>query len=205
MYLGVEDGCKAHILFDPCHGEIVVSRDVVFEENEGWRWGPDGENQMEFATEDDTIVNPTTSPWASSRDTFSSDSTSEEDHEAMQSTPLHAETLSTSQLSMLDSGESLASPSSPDIPLGAAHLGGVSNLGSDTTEDGILDTSQVVATLVSPPSSYIQESTNDRPANFKLVADLLLETPTVEMNYESDDAVFLTETCEPSCYSEAAR
>jgi hypothetical protein len=109
----------------------------------------------------------------------------------MQSTSLHVETLPTSQLPMLDSGESLASPSSTDIPLGATHLGGVSNLGSDTTEDGILDTSQFVVTLVSPPSSYIQESTNDRPANFKLVVDLLLETHTVEMNYESDDAVSL--------------
>ena len=32
VYLGVEDGCKAHMLFDPRRGKIDVSRDVVFEE-----------------------------------------------------------------------------------------------------------------------------------------------------------------------------
>ena len=30
VYFGVENGCKAHRLFDPRHGKIVVSRDVIF-------------------------------------------------------------------------------------------------------------------------------------------------------------------------------
>ena len=33
VYLGVEDGSKAHRLFDPQRGVIHVSRDVIFEEN----------------------------------------------------------------------------------------------------------------------------------------------------------------------------
>lgn len=32
IYFGVEEGSKAHRLFDPLHGKIVVSRDVIFEE-----------------------------------------------------------------------------------------------------------------------------------------------------------------------------
>ena len=32
MYLGVEEGCKAHRLYDAQHNRIVVSRDVVFVE-----------------------------------------------------------------------------------------------------------------------------------------------------------------------------
>jgi hypothetical protein len=34
VYIGVEDGIKAHRLYDPQSRRIVVSRDVVFEESE---------------------------------------------------------------------------------------------------------------------------------------------------------------------------
>ena len=33
VYLGVEEGSKAHRFYDTQHNKIVVSRDVVFEEN----------------------------------------------------------------------------------------------------------------------------------------------------------------------------
>jgi hypothetical protein len=36
VYFGVEDGSKAHRLYDPQSKRIVVSRDVVFEEGEAW-------------------------------------------------------------------------------------------------------------------------------------------------------------------------
>ena len=38
VYLGVEEGSKAHRLYDPQRGRIVVSRDVIFEENVPWQW-----------------------------------------------------------------------------------------------------------------------------------------------------------------------
>ena len=37
-YLGKEPGTKAHRLFDPKIGFLSVSRDVLFEENKGWNW-----------------------------------------------------------------------------------------------------------------------------------------------------------------------
>ncbi|KAG6500514.1 hypothetical protein ZIOFF_040360 [Zingiber officinale] len=36
VYLGVEEGCKAHRLFDPRHDKLQVSRDVMFRENCEW-------------------------------------------------------------------------------------------------------------------------------------------------------------------------
>lgn len=50
VYLGVEEGRKAHRLYDPKHNRIVVSRDVVFEENVKWNWASqfEGEEVMEF-------------------------------------------------------------------------------------------------------------------------------------------------------------
>ncbi|KAG6504884.1 hypothetical protein ZIOFF_037232 [Zingiber officinale] len=55
VYLGVEEGCKAHRLFDPRHGKLQVSRDVVFQENSEWTWTAGAnheENLPEFMVED---------------------------------------------------------------------------------------------------------------------------------------------------------
>ena len=38
MHLGTERGSKAYRLFDPTRQRIVVSRDVVFNENKSWEW-----------------------------------------------------------------------------------------------------------------------------------------------------------------------
>lgn len=38
VYLGSETRTKAHHLFDPKDGAILVSRDVIFEEDKSWWW-----------------------------------------------------------------------------------------------------------------------------------------------------------------------
>ncbi|KAG6495659.1 hypothetical protein ZIOFF_043485 [Zingiber officinale] len=45
VYLGVEEGCKAHRLFDPRHGKLQVSRDVMFRENCEWEWNAGANNE----------------------------------------------------------------------------------------------------------------------------------------------------------------
>ncbi|KAG6481981.1 hypothetical protein ZIOFF_058605 [Zingiber officinale] len=45
VYLGVEEGCKAHHLFDPRHGKLQVGRDVVFRENCEWTWNAGANNE----------------------------------------------------------------------------------------------------------------------------------------------------------------
>ncbi|KAG6493064.1 hypothetical protein ZIOFF_048038 [Zingiber officinale] len=45
VYLGVEEGCKAHRLFDPRHGKLQVSRDVMFRENYEWTWNAGANNE----------------------------------------------------------------------------------------------------------------------------------------------------------------
>src|SRR3954454_16685101 len=39
VMLGYEPGSKAYRLYDPVKKRIHVSRDVVFNEGEGWKWG----------------------------------------------------------------------------------------------------------------------------------------------------------------------
>jgi hypothetical protein len=45
VYFGVEEGSKAHRLYDPQTRKIVVSMDVIFEEAEARKWNSEfGEN-----------------------------------------------------------------------------------------------------------------------------------------------------------------
>ncbi|KAG6483048.1 hypothetical protein ZIOFF_059688 [Zingiber officinale] len=55
VYLGVEEGCKAHRVFDPRHGKLQISRDVMFQENCEWTWNAGAnkdENLSEFMVVD---------------------------------------------------------------------------------------------------------------------------------------------------------
>ena len=44
IFVGYELGSKAYRCFDPVNSKVVISRDVVFEENEKWTWSTNGEN-----------------------------------------------------------------------------------------------------------------------------------------------------------------
>lgn len=58
--LGVDEGCKAHRMYDPVKRKIVVSRDVIFEESVQWKWNTNsGEDvAIEFTVEESAIFNP---------------------------------------------------------------------------------------------------------------------------------------------------
>ena len=60
ILLGVSEESKAYKLFDPLSDKIIVSRDVVFEEDQQWNWD-DGHKQailaeLEWDTEEETEV-----------------------------------------------------------------------------------------------------------------------------------------------------
>lgn len=38
MFLGISDESKAYKLFDPIAKKIIISRDVIFEEDKSWDW-----------------------------------------------------------------------------------------------------------------------------------------------------------------------
>ena len=49
VLLGVSEESKAYRLFDPISNKIIISRDVVFEEDQHWSWEDDGHKQAVFA------------------------------------------------------------------------------------------------------------------------------------------------------------
>jgi len=57
MYLGVEEGSKAHRLYDAQNNKIAVSRDVVFEENVKFEWGTQNvtDYNVEFQVLDENL------------------------------------------------------------------------------------------------------------------------------------------------------
>ena len=57
VLLGVSDESKAYRLFDPVNKKILISKDVVFEEQKGWNWKPNAEehqqNSLEWGEKED--------------------------------------------------------------------------------------------------------------------------------------------------------
>lgn len=45
VFLGVSEGTKAYKLFDPTTKKVIISRDVVFDEEQGWNWGMTSEEE----------------------------------------------------------------------------------------------------------------------------------------------------------------
>jgi hypothetical protein len=50
VYFGIEDGSKAHRMYNPQSNKAVVSRDVVFEEIVKWSW--DAAESKDFFSRD---------------------------------------------------------------------------------------------------------------------------------------------------------
>jgi len=55
VYFGVEEGSKAHRLYNPKTKKIVVSRNVVFEENVSWQWENEFGENSEFVVEQNEV------------------------------------------------------------------------------------------------------------------------------------------------------
>lgn len=65
VLLGVSEESKAYRLFDPVSKRIVVSRDVVFVENEGWKWGEVTEKKQDtpaFIDKEDDMLQTDKNP-----------------------------------------------------------------------------------------------------------------------------------------------
>jgi hypothetical protein len=45
VFLGVSENSKAYRMFYPISNKIIISRDVVFEEDKQWNWGDHGQEK----------------------------------------------------------------------------------------------------------------------------------------------------------------
>ncbi len=179
VYLGVEEGSKAHRLFDPRRGRIHVSRDVVFEENVPWEWtSAAGQEPTDFAME-------------------------EEPSEQLPSLAIAAGAVPSYQApspgrragkEAVVAAEDVPSPASPVAA--SPTLPGTPTPGSPSTNS---------AGVVPSPGTDDNIDTDDGPRRYRSLADVLREAPRVDLvEDECDGEALLAESEEPSSYREAA-
>lgn len=180
VYLGVEEGSKAHRLFDPRRGRIHVSRDVVFEEKLAWQWSASAGEQdsSEFEVEEgDGERLPNEADPGSSVPRYWAPSSGrragkEPVTEAEQDSP--------------PASPARSSPTLPSTP----------TPGSSSTHS--------VGVEVSPFSAGSAES-NDGPVRYRSLAKIMQDAPRVDLvEDEHDGEAYIAEAEEPSGYREAA-
>lgn len=56
MFLGVSQESKAYRMYDPSSKKIVISRDVIFDEDSAWDWSKENQKTQILTVEDDEHV-----------------------------------------------------------------------------------------------------------------------------------------------------
>jgi len=179
VYFGVEEGSKAHSLYDPLKNKITVSRDVIFEEKVQWKWSGDESSLRDFQIEDDPVVVCETLGVHSGAGIF----------------PAHTETATTS---IAASGETAGSIHSENSVQGSG------TLSEPGTQVGVLDAEHSGGEM--PEASGVSEEvgSEEGPQRFRDLADIYANTEPVELMYYTDGEALLAEAEEPTCFSEAA-
>ena len=60
ILLGLSEESKAYKLYDPKNKKVVISRDIVFEETQGWNWNENENTQPSSTLIDDDVIEFTT-------------------------------------------------------------------------------------------------------------------------------------------------
>ncbi|KAI3435142.1 RRM domain-containing protein [Psidium guajava] len=200
VYLGVEEGCKAHRLYDPHKRKLHVSRDVKFEEEVKWSWG--------FGTSDreesDFVVEETFAESESGNSGSYVLGTSEAGTSIVLPSPLG--TVSEGDVRPTLAAEAhvrtTVENTVPPGPVMRAHARAAATMTRGSSGRGIGTDESVSPAATTPTSpSSSADGSDDGPVRYKSVFDLLQETRKMELQ---DDEVFLLELEEPSSYEEAA-
>ena len=180
IYLGVEDGSKAHRLYDPRQNKIQVSRDVKFEENREWNW-----NAGAVISESSDVIFEETSP---SQSVLLKDSVSDNDTGATdQVTPGSiTRSPSTVHAASVTARTPHTLPATPERRTAA----------SDTVKTSLADAS---------PLPVDGDDSHDGPIRYRHMDDIMKDTRRVELEKEfAEEEAMLIVTEEQSCYREAA-
>ncbi|XP_066323768.1 uncharacterized protein [Miscanthus floridulus] len=184
VYFGVEDGSKEHRLYDPQSKKIVVSRDVVFEEGEAWKWNAEFGENSEFVIDD--TVGVTAQQW----DGVVAGENNQDDH-------LHDDSGGASG-GVQDTGdvENLVQHGTGALPdtvhIQATDAENSMNHGADSDQGDVDDNMDV--------------DHDDGPVRFRSLNDVYQDS--VEVDLASDTEVetnaLLAVMEEPTCYQEVA-
>jgi len=188
IYLGVEEGTKAHRLFNPKTEKIVISRDVIFEEATAWEWNTEFGEGSGFRED---VVDDTSLPFTGG--IVGGNSQHGEPSESLGGA---GETDGGAEVtgSVEQSVQHGADAHSGTVDGQATELEPVSVQGADNDhgdDQGNVD--------MNHDSNY-----DEPPLRFRNLNEVYEDSVEVEMTYDSEVEVLLTVMEEPSNYQDAA-
>jgi hypothetical protein len=199
VYLGVEEGSKAHRLYNPHTRRIVVSRDVVFQENVPWEWNAEFGENSEFVIEE----NVGETAQQNHGGVYGGDNHNDDPHDGSGRVPEH----------MNDSnhGDNHGQNQSDN------EIGNGENLvqhSSGTQSETVKSQATVGENSVSHEADSYQGLSDDNmdiyhddaPIRFRNIYEVYEEAAEVELTLDADVEVnaLLTIMEEPTCYQDAA-
>lgn len=178
VYFGVEDGSKAYRLYDPNSNKIVISRDTVFQEGLVWDWNSclGGENSVDFVVEGE-----------SAGDYFGSG----EDGGSQWWQDVPTQEASNAAAENLEGLSDLLQWPAEEMQTGSH---------AESSEAGFSTPSHSVT------GNEFQTPTSENESGavkFRDLNEIYDETSEIEL-MDSDVEALLTESDEPTCYTEAA-
>jgi len=178
VYFGVEEGSKAHRLYDPVQKRIVISRDTIFEEAVSWGWNEFSTNEMEEDQVGGEMFVDNTD-WE----------TVNVDDNVEMPQPGTDETLSAgSSGSVLDELQSPGAQSSASI----------------NTDNSLQETENTHSVgEQSNPEMIFDDLSDEEPQHFRNLNDIYDDTEEVELADSDEVEALLTESDEPENFSEA--
>jgi hypothetical protein len=190
VYLGVDDGCKAHRLFDVGNRKIVVSRDIICEEAVPWNWKENSVEDIstEFVVEQNELGN-----WSygvgelgvgddAQQIVFETGGASEA------GTPANSDAHSFVLPNQLQySGEDAGAGELTLVSMGEQAASAPAILGGAQHSDSLLPD---------------REQYDDTPLSFKNLNEIYEMTEEVELDLDAEALLAVME--EPTCYREVA-
>jgi hypothetical protein len=201
MYLGVEEGSKAHRLYDAQNNKIAVSRDVVFEENVKFEWGTQNvtDCNVEFQVLDENLSEQLVD---GTGNVPNGDLLNEGMPGAAGDADIHSQGSTSSGGGVPDM---LQSPSTQTMPLGS-----YSPLVNTIGNQAMGETLEQSPSAVEQPqfgfdnSGASSSDSEDQPERLRSLNDIYQNTSEVELMYDSDGEALMVEMEEPTSYKEAS-
>jgi hypothetical protein len=190
VYFGVEDGSKAHRLYNPRTKRIVVSRDVIFEEAVAWDWN------SEFGESLDFLVDESEGNMHQPLVGGHYDGGNHDDHHSGYSRGTDSENGVEAPNDIVFNDTVADSFESGESSQGSIVHG-------QTTEAA---TSKNAGAGHIPAEMDVDDTVNmdEGPVRFRNLNEVYQDSVEVELTYDSEVEALLAVMEEPSCYQEAA-
>lgn len=192
VYFGVEEGSKAHRMFDPINKRIVVSRDVIFEESVQWKWNGNSDEieSVESSVEDEAHVGNTRVSVGSA---------------GGGSVQSEGDLESGGELPVASAGSNAIAENNADIvpnKLRESHASDVLEGGSAPSSAGQPSVGEQSAST--PTTLNWTGDSETPPLHYKNLNDVYDDTSEIKLELDLEREALLAETYKPTCYADAA-